>query len=88
MKYDLSLLEILFENLQVPCYVLDTDGNTLYANAATFQMYNCSPEFYQQYYSNSYAMTEAGCFGEKREAAFSTFSGKRGLCPFGTKSWT
>lgn len=77
MNQELKLLKLIFDNLDLPVYIIDNLGNTLYANPATFQMYNCSREIYEKYYSNTYYMMEAGSFGGSRETAYNHVLNKK-----------
>ena len=70
MNDDLQLLKIIFDNLNLPVYIIDHAGRTLYANNATFEMYHCTQKMFEEYYSDTYYMLKHGSFGKKNRSAY------------------
>ena len=56
----LAVLQALLNGLKEPTFILDVDGNVLFANNSLFGMYKCSKEEFKNDYSNIFKLEKRG----------------------------
>ena len=59
---DISLIITLLNNMEDSACIMDTNGDTLFANNATIKLYQCTRAVFEKLYKNMYAMEKQGTF--------------------------